>query len=209
MENKKKSKIKSIILAVVYLLLVGFLLTYIGFEVLMPDKTAKYMQFKVTNVISPSMEPKMKRYDAIVITNYKKENLKVGDIITFKQKLPIDNAQTDGERLKYVTHRITDIVITEEGLYTFKTKGDKNFVVDDWTVNENNIIGKYLFKIPKGGFVILFLQSWIGLLIIAFNIGIIFVIVYLLKKQDETDEEKIRNQIEELQKKLKNSSEDK
>lgn len=210
MEVQKILKIKSIISTIIYFLVVGFLLLYIGFEIALPDKTAKVMQVKAINVVTESMKPKLKYYDAIIISNYKKENLKIGDIITFKQSLPTYDAQTDtyGSRLEYVTHRITNIDIDENGKYTFETKGDANIVVDTWTVDEKNVIGKYLFKIPKGGYVIAFFQSWIGLLIIGFNAAVIMLIIYILsKKETLPSEEEIKKQIKELEAQLEEKKE--
>lgn len=184
MEKKEKSKVRKIVNTVIYFVLVSLLLTYIGMEIVFPDSTAKIMQVKVTNVISDSMEPNINTLDAIVITNFKGSNLKVGDVITFKKKLPgIAEAQ-------YVTHRIVEINTSSSGELSFKTKGDKPIIVDNWDVSEAEIIGRYLFRIPKGGYIILFFQSWVGFAIIGFNLVIIGTIVYIIKSDKKEKKKK-------------------
>ena len=87
------------------------------------------------------MKPKLNIYDLAIDIKVSNDNdIKKGDIITFKT---ISNSQT-------ITHRVVDIIKTNDGVF-YKTKGDNNKDDDEDLITIDNIIGKYLFKIPKIG----------------------------------------------------------
>ena len=86
-------------------------------------------------ILSNSMQPNINRGDA-VIYNKNYNELKVGDIIVFS----IEN--------KIVVHRIYKI--NENG--TFITKGDNNESIDNWVVEEANVIGIVKGYIPYIGY---------------------------------------------------------
>lgn len=89
--------------------------------------------YAVLEVVSGSMEPEIYIGDIVVIDTKVKE-YKIGDIVTFYD--------TEGS---FVTHRIISI----EG-DQMVTRGDNNNV-DDNPTNTSEIVGKYKFKISKGG----------------------------------------------------------
>lgn len=96
--------------------------------------------FTFHTIVSNSMEPKLNIYDVVVdIRVSENTKLKEGDIITFVK----GNSNT-------ITHRIVKVYETENGTY-YKTKGDNNTTEDDDLISKNDIIGKYLFKIPIVG----------------------------------------------------------
>ena len=66
--------------------------------------------------------------------------LKVGDIITYWTVI-------NGERMLN-THRIVEIYISE-GYFIFTTKADNNPVIDELTVHEKDIVGKFYDIIIK------------------------------------------------------------
>ena len=78
--------------------------------------------------------------------DYPSEQLEEGDIIQFKR---------DGYT---VIHRIVDISQTEQGETVFTTKGDANNAPDTQAVPLEDVVGRYLFCIPKAGWPSL----WIG-----------------------------------------------
>ena len=104
------------------------------------------------------MEPNIHKGDIIFI-NTKDKNYKIDDIITFYD-----------EEGSFVTHRIVSIEGTE-----IVTQGDNNNIADD-PITVESIIGKYKFKIGKGGKMLSALKSpftmimilIIGILICAF-----------------------------------------
>ena len=95
-------------------------------------------------IVTNSMEPNLNIYDlAVDIKVDNNTNIKKGDIITFVSSNTNSNGQT-------ITHRVVDI-IEENNITYYKTKGDNNSKEDDLLITKDNIIGKYLFKIPKLG----------------------------------------------------------
>lgn len=106
----------------------------------------------LVEVISGSMEPTIKVGDMIIIDT-EAQNFKEKDIITFKD-----------EAGSFVTHRIMEV--KEEG---FVTKGDNNDSLDKDLVREENIVGRYCFKI-----------AGLGIFISALKNPITFVIIMLI-----------------------------
>ena len=91
-----------------------------------------------------------------IIKKAKADNLKQGDIVTFKQ-----NGET-------ITHRIVQIDDIEDGkLYI--TKGDNNNVQDEQGLRFDQIEGKLVIKIPQ-----------LGKMVASFKNGIIIVLVLLI-----------------------------
>jgi signal peptidase len=100
--------------------------------------------------------------DMIVTKAVDPTTLKVGDVITY-----MENGKTT------VTHRI--IGINEDG--TFKTKGDANNTEDETPVKHEDVIGIYVFRIPKLGDVAMFAQTPVGMIIF---IGVPLVLYAIL-----------------------------
>lgn len=63
----------------------------------------------------------------------------------------------------------------------FKTKGDNNNTTDEALVNENDLEGKYVFKIASLGSVLLFFAKPLGMLIIILVILLLALIAYIIK----------------------------
>lgn len=84
------------------------------------------------------MEPTIKVNDFIITKNRKQENIKQGDIITYKKGKSI------------ITHRV-DRVVNESGNIYYLTKGDNNHILDEYKVKYKDIEGVYVARIPKIG----------------------------------------------------------
>ncbi|MGI5999196.1 MAG: signal peptidase I [Lutispora sp.] len=132
--------------------------------------------FKLMYVLTGSMRPVIEPGDLIIAKAVDSDSLKEGDIITFR-----------ASQNTLVTHRI--IEINEDG--SFVTKGDANNVEDlDLQANSQNIVGKYVFRIPKGGYIAKFIQSPIGMILfILLPVGILASgeIKNFLKEMDKED----------------------
>ena len=121
-------------------------------------------------VLSGSMEKEIKTGAiAYVNTNYKRENIQVGDIIAFTS----GNAQ--------VTHRV--VSINEDNTYT--TKGDANENVDFKNVKFGDYKGKTIFSIPYLGYIVSFIQTKNGYLII-FALVLLNLAYIIFSKDDKT-----------------------
>jgi len=90
-------------------------------------------------VWSGSMEPAV-HTGAIAFINVHDKEPEIGDIITFRLGEKAGEAMT-------VTHRVIGI---EDG--GFLTKGDANDGRDPFIVEKEQLVGTYLYQIPKAGF---------------------------------------------------------
>ena len=124
------------------------------------------------------MEPELKKDDIIIIKKCKEEELKVGDIVTFKR---------DGE---VITHRIVEIDKNDNTGIQYLTKGDNNNVADDEYITFEDIEGLEILRIPYLGKKVNALKSGIIIILIL----LIFLIVYLnkieMKEKSEIRREK-------------------
>lgn len=137
-----------------------------------PPTIFKYQMYvDVTN----SMVPDLHVNDIIIIEKCKKENINVGDVITFRE----GNAT--------VTHRIVEI-IKDNGETKYKTKGDNNKLEDDRLISYEEIEGKYLSKIRYLGFFITDKVSFILLILLILIISIFPYNTLDFSKKSEEDE---------------------
>ncbi|EOT2960074.1 signal peptidase I [Clostridium perfringens] len=116
------------------------------------DSIFKAVGFRTYSILSGSMEPEINTGDLAIVKSVDAEDVKVGEIITFKY---------EG---KVVTHRV--VKKNEEG---FITKGDNNNANDTEIVGREDLIGKVLFHMPFLGYVTVFLSKPIvisGLMVI-------------------------------------------
>jgi len=111
--------------------------------------------YKIYVVMSGSMEPKIKT--GSLIFSQPVNDYQVDDIITFKS----ENSNTKDT----TTHRIIEKnVENDEVEYT--TKGDANNSNDQETVNKEQIVGKYVWGVPFLGYLIGYIQTLPGLILI-------------------------------------------
>lgn len=94
---------------------------------------------KAYAVTSESMNPTLKRGDAVFSKTVEFENLKVGDIVTVRV----------GKNEGYFTHRIVAI---DKDKQSVKTKGDNNNSVDPMDTEAERIVGKMWYSMPLLGF---------------------------------------------------------
>ncbi len=134
-------------------------------------------------VLSGSMNPAFSTGSLAFVCPIEPENVKVGDIITFKSS-PVGKTLT--------THRVVEID-GEDGL-SFVTRGDANRVNDPNPVPAENVIGKVNGAIPYLGYLLdfaktrnglLFLVVVPGLLVIAFELRSLFRYAVENQKQKE------------------------
>ncbi len=183
------SKVFSWFLITILVLVASFLVYYVVATNIYASKGEQFKpKFSLYTIISPSMVPNINVYD--VIFNVRVDNLsklKEGDVITFISSGNLNEGMT-------VTHRIVDIIETDEGL-KFKTKGDNNLVPDSALVEPGNVLGKTLFKIPqlgrvqsllatKGGWLFLVLLPALGIII--YDIIKIIKLTTVKKKVDQS-----------------------
>lgn len=135
------------------ILLVFIIIIGVGVVVsLVPTKN----NYKLLAVTSGSMEPAIGVGSLVIIKPA--SDYKVGDIITFKK----DNTTSSKDT---TTHRIQSITETN-GAKAYTTKGDANKTTDTEIVSENQIVGKYRFGIALLGYIMKYLKTLPGLILI-------------------------------------------
>ena len=93
---------------------------------------------RIFTVVTESMVPEYNVGDTIIVKEVEPSKLMVGDDITYLGK---EGSFAD----KYITHRIINMDIDENGLYTFETKGIANTEADP-KIDETQVYGKVLYK---------------------------------------------------------------
>ena len=114
-----------------------------------------FLGYTPVYVLSGSMEPAFSAGDMILITE--KPEYQVGDVVTYQM-----GSQT-------VTHRI----IGEED-WQFLLQGDANNTPDIDPVEKEQILGKQVAVIPYLGWLISFLRTPVGLVVLVFA-GVVLV----------------------------------
>lgn len=152
------------------------------------DKIPSFFGWKPFIVLSGSMETKIMTGDIVIVKEVDTSNLKENDIIAFKA----------GED-SVITHRIIEIVTTEDGQVRYKTKGDNNNVEDSEYVYPNQVEGIYKTRIPKVGNFAMEIQKPKGM-IIAIAIPLLFIL--LVQVLDGKNEKEIAKQKEEKTKQM-------
>ncbi|MDX9691537.1 MAG: signal peptidase I [Acholeplasmataceae bacterium] len=196
-----KLKIKNIL----FYFFTALLLLIIITEILPIQTTMKVLGFKGYSVASGSMEPVIMTGDYIVITRTDVNDLDKDDIVSFYAYLP---TTTGGRSRQIVTHYIYEKVedggevyyITYSEMDTNPVDGVKD--IDFWR-DENNqptfiypedIIGKYSFRIPVLGTIIMEANKIVSnpmlLVLIAINVGIVVVLIKYITKKPKKDDEK-------------------
>ena len=155
------SKIISSTLFIILLFIMVFLLVYVvRVKILANNKDLGEVKLNFYTILSPSMYPTIKPGDIII--TYKEDAYFKGDVITFVSTSSISSGKT-------ITHRIYSDPIEMNGKMQYTTKGDNNPTPDSAPVNEDNVLGKVLFKIPKAGYIQQFLLSkfgWVSVILI-------------------------------------------
>jgi signal peptidase I, archaeal type len=101
-------------------------------------------------VESGSMIPTLNIGDVIIVKGINPKDIKVNDIIVYKRI-------RDNEII-YIVHRVIEIY-NDKGKLKFRTKGDNNLIPDIWLVDEKDVVGIVIFKIPIIGYISLAIQK--------------------------------------------------
>lgn len=204
MKQKKYLRIlKGIKIFIISLIIFVLLFTVLAINV-NKNNTDGIFGHKLFIVVSDSMKPKFSAGDIVITKKVETTSLKNGDVITFLIR--------DGS---VVTHKIEDIEECEAGI-CFVTKGINSKSIDEERVVPQNVIGKYSLSIPKMGYLLNFLKTPLGyillillpFLFIILSYGFKFINLYKqykvskrTKVDQEVEDERNRNQL--LQEELK------
>lgn len=108
--------------------------------------------------------------DLLLVREVDASELKEGDVISF-----VANGSV-------TTHRIVKIT-EEDGHLQFTTKGDANNTNDQIPVSEGQLVGRYLWRIPKVGNFVLFLREPLGMLLCIIVPLLLFVGIDVLTRR--------------------------
>ena len=167
--RKYSTFIKSLLIKLLYIVIIPIILydvILIIQSIAKPDSIPSVFGIKTFTIVSRSMEPTLEINDVVFIKKYDINKLQEGDIIAFIQDE--DN----------ITHRIERIEINKNEKL-FITKGDSNNTTDPKRINEFQIEGKYIGKIPKIGKIFSLLKNKYVFVVVI----VILIICYILERK--------------------------
>lgn len=125
-------------------------------------------------VLSGSMSPTFDTGSIVAVKPVTFEEIKQGDIITFKD---VDE--------RTVTHRVLEINNGE-----LVTKGDANDGKDSTPVSKDRVVGKVQYWVPLIGYLVEFIKSKVGMLVFLGVPGLYLVVsqIYKLFKMFKEEE---------------------
>ena len=188
-ENQRIQVIGRIVSAILYIVLIPiiiFNLTLIVKSFLNPNQTPDFFGYKSFVIMSGSMEPTIKKGDAILVKEVPENAIRMNDIISFTTQNKTN-----------VTHRIIGIA-EENGKRKYTTKGDNNNTEDKERITYEQIDGKYQFKMSQFGVIINILKSKFTLMILVLIIILITCYKSRIKKRKEQRKEKRKKYEESL-----------
>lgn len=196
-ELRKRDRVLTIVGIILCVLLIPMLvinITMIIGSYVHKDEVPSFLGLTPMIVLTESMEPDIKAGDLIVCKPIEAGDVKVGDVISFFDPMSTTDA--------VVTHRVVEI-IEKEGVLSFRTKGDNNNAEDYMPVPSENLVGRYSFRIPVVGRILMFMQTTLGL-IVCIGIPLVALIAYELirrrmyEKGKDTDVDEMRAELEAL-----------
>lgn len=146
----------------------------------------------IKGVMHPEQPPSVLGITPMVVrsgsmSGEREGHIEVGDLIFVGRTDPAE--LEPGDVVAYmsggavVTHRITAIDAAPEGGLRFTTKGDANQAEDAEAVTEEQLVGVYLWRVPKVGDFALFLQRPLGMLVFLGVPLFAFILYDILRRQ--------------------------
>ena len=121
-------------------------------------------------VLSGSMSPEFDTGSLAFVRETRPEEIVVGDIITFRTQAGSDSL---------TTHRVVEVL--REGELGFVTRGDANNVNDPNPVLADNVVGRVTGSIPYLGYLLNYVQTRQGLILLIFVPGVLIILFELGK----------------------------
>ena len=99
--------------------------------------------YQTSTMLTGSMSPLINPGDVVVTVPTAVEDIRVGDIITYR--IPVEDQRVE-------THRVTGILANSDGTTAVQTKGDANKGVDPWTATlQGSTVDKHVLTVPYVG----------------------------------------------------------
>ena len=164
----------------VFMIFIGFVLACYVIGVQRNLKAGNYEAplYSAFVIISPSMEPTINVEDAIIVKKTNVSKIKKGDIITF-------NSTDERFAGTTITHRVIEVISSTNGKPMLRTKGDNNNVEDATLVENKDLVGKVILRIPKIGYLQYLLSTaygWIAIVVLPCMGIIIYDFIKIFKR---------------------------
>lgn len=174
-KENKKSIVKKIfdILSSILLLFLGLFIVYMlvfMFTNTKSNEPPTIFNHQIYIVQSNSMSPTFKTGSLLVIKHVDKDSISVGDIVTYRKNN--DSLST--------THRVVEI-IDENNNRQFVTRGDANNMNDPVPVDEDDVLGKVTLFIPLLGYVMSFIRTKQGIILVIVIPALILMITQVIE----------------------------
>ena len=168
-KKKKESKTRKIVKKVVSYVVLSVLVVFLGLSIYskanndvmlfgnsalltVASGSMSYKNEENTYLDFNNLDDQFQTYDVIQIEKVKEEDLKLYDVIAFKN-----------DENKIIIHRIIKIESDVLGV-KYTTRGDANNLSDEFNPRFENIVGRYTGnRVPIVGIFVLFLQSYSGM----------------------------------------------
>ncbi len=166
------------------------------FNARMSGEAPSVFGYQIFRVSTPSMEPQLMVGDVILVKDTELEDIKKGDIITYKGEVG-DFAG------KFITHKVVEEPVCDNGEYMFTTKGiAKESINNDPTVYGDQVLGVYLFTVPFVDKIYTFFLQPYGLMTFILVIVVLFAyelisLIVSYKTLDEIDDVLDEDSVEE------------
>ncbi len=192
---EKKSFIKSFMNIISNILLVALSLFIIYMLVFMfkgmkSKETPTVLNHQIYVVQSNSMNPTFKTGSLLIVKLVETSEIKINDIITYRR--PNDSIAT--------THRVVEILEDDE--LEFVTRGDANNVNDPMPVSANHVVGTVSTAIPLLGYLIGFVRTKQGLLVVIIIPALIIILSQIIRLIKQENKKEKKPTIDELQEKV-------
>ncbi|MFP4286957.1 MAG: signal peptidase I [Candidatus Izemoplasmataceae bacterium] len=144
------------------------------FIALLFDNVSLFGRYEHYIIVTDSMEPVIDRYDIVVINKkFDYDTIREDEIIAFNTT--INNQEV------IVVHYI-ETIEDSNGERTYETISESG-ETDPWTLEDEDLVGTYLFKIPNLGRFLLFTQSTLGRIVVIIDVLLLYgIYVWLFKK---------------------------
>lgn len=140
-----------------------------------PDEPPSVLGVTPFTVLSGSMsgdrEGHLEIGDLILVQKVDASELKEGDVISF-----MANGSVTTHRIIEVTH--------EGGQLQFITKGDANNTKDQAPVKEEQLVGRFFYRVPKVGNFVLFLREPLGMMLFVVVPLLAFILIDVLTRRN-------------------------
>lgn len=180
---RKFKKISGIIGTILIVVLIAVVI--VMFDARMSGEAPSIFGYQIYRVSSESMEPELMVGDVILAKEVDPQEIQKGDIVTYKG----EKGTFDG---KLITHKVIEDPEYVNGEYVFQTAGIYEGALPDPEWGEDQLLGRYVKKLPFIDKIYNFFVTPYGLIAFILVIMVLFgyeMIALILSYKDEDEYE--------------------